>query len=90
MTFIRRSLFLDKLSMAAPADPVCSICESPINFEEGGIQGFFGICPVAFCVWCHTSLIDMVQQGCSQCAEDDDPEEDDPEDAAHAAKTTIN
>ena len=35
---------------------VCSVCQSPFDIEgEGGISGVFGICPVAFCVWCYTS-----------------------------------
>ena len=52
----------------------CSICDSPMNLqEEGGIQGNFGICPVAFCVWCYASIVDMVSQGCLRCQEEDDP-----------------
>ena len=37
------------------------------------IAGNFGICPVAFCVWCYASIVDMVSQGCLRCQEDDDP-----------------
>ena len=49
----------------------CSICDSPFDLEaEGGIQGFFGICEVAFCVWCYTSIIDMVEKNCFRCQED--------------------
>ena len=49
----------------------CSICDSPVDLDgEGGIAGNFGICPVAFCVWCHTSLVDMVHQSCPRCQED--------------------
>ena len=48
----------------------CSICDSPVDLDgEGGIAGNFGICPVAFCVWCHASIVDMVTQSCSRCQE---------------------
>ncbi len=40
---------------------VCSICESEYDGDEGGIQGYFGIMPVTFCVWCYSSIIDMVE-----------------------------
>ena len=38
----------------------CNICGSEI--EEGDIVGNFGICPVAFCVWCVSSMTDMIIQ----------------------------
>ena len=51
----------------------CSICESEVDLEgEGGIAGNFGICPVAFCVWCYASIVDMVSQGCLRCQEEDE------------------
>ena len=40
----------------------CSICDSEIELDNGDIQGNFGICPVAFCVWCLASLTDMMIQ----------------------------
>jgi len=40
----------------------CSICESEIDLDAGDIQGDFGITPVAFCVWCYSSIVDMVKQ----------------------------
>ena len=40
----------------------CNICESPIDEEAGDIRGYFGILPMAFCVWCISSLTDMVIQ----------------------------
>ena len=39
----------------------CSICNSPIEDDEG-IVGEFGICPVQFCCWCYSSITDMVIQ----------------------------
>ena len=54
----------------------CSICESPVDIEnEGGIEGLFGIVPVAFCVWCYASLNDMISQNCSHCIEREEAEE---------------
>lgn len=44
-----------------PAD-VCSICGSEYDEDEGGIQGYFGMMPVTFCVWCYSSMIDMAKQ----------------------------
>jgi len=38
----------------------CSICDAEYNPDEGGVQGYFGIMPVTFCVWCHSSMTDMV------------------------------
>ena len=40
----------------------CNICDSEIDQEAGDIIGEFGICPVAFCVWCMSSMTDMVIQ----------------------------
>ena len=40
----------------------CNTCECVIDKDEGGIVGDFGILPVAFCVWCLPSLVDMVIQ----------------------------
>ena len=41
---------------------VCSICGCDYDDEEGGVQGHFGICPVTFCAWCLSSVVDMVEQ----------------------------
>ena len=38
----------------------CSICDSEIEEDNGDIVGNFGISPVAFCVWCLSSITDMV------------------------------
>ena len=40
----------------------CNICDSEIEQDNGDIVGTFGICPVAFCVWCVSSMTDMVIQ----------------------------
>ena len=40
----------------------CNICDSPIEEDNGDIVGNFGICPVAFCVWCMSSMTDMIIQ----------------------------
>ena len=47
----------------------CSICGSDMDLEgEGGIAGEFGICPVAFCEWCFSSLQDMFEKiRCVDC-----------------------
>ena len=44
------------------SDLNCNICDSGIEEDNGDIIGNFGISPVAFCVWCYSSLIDMVIQ----------------------------
>ena len=40
----------------------CNICDSEIEEDNGDVIGYFGICPVAFCVWCMSSMTDMVIQ----------------------------
>ena len=40
----------------------CNICDSDIEEDNGDIVGSFGICPVSFCVWCLSSMTDMVIQ----------------------------
>ena len=40
----------------------CTICSTDIDEETGDIVGYFGISPVSFCVWCYSSLTDMVIQ----------------------------
>ena len=41
---------------------ICKICKSDIDQDCGDIIGYFGICEVAFCVWCMSSITDMVIQ----------------------------
>jgi len=38
----------------------CSICDSELEEEE--TRGYFGITPIGFCVWCMSSVTDMVIQ----------------------------
>ena len=40
----------------------CNICDSPIEEDQGDIVGSFGLSPVSFCVWCLSSMTDMVIQ----------------------------
>ena len=40
---------------------VCSICDSE-NTDGDFVEGHFGILPVAFCVWCVSSIMDMADQ----------------------------
>ena len=41
----------------------CSTCSVEFSLqEEGGIEGNFGIIPIAFCPTCLASCIDMVYQ----------------------------
>ena len=48
-----------------------SICDCEVDGnEEGGVTGYLGICPVAFCVWCYAGVVDMEQQGCLRCLDD--------------------
>lgn len=38
----------------------CNICDSEIDKDNGDVVGSFGICSVSFCVWCLSSMTDMV------------------------------
>lgn len=39
----------------------CSVCHCEFDVEsEGGVIGYFGILPVAFCPTCYSSCCDMV------------------------------
>ena len=40
----------------------CNLCDSEIEEDNGDVIGYFGICPIAFCVWCYSSMTDMVIQ----------------------------
>jgi hypothetical protein len=43
-------------------DHVCNVCQCDFTDDEGGIQGYLGILPVAFCPTCFAGLCDMVEQ----------------------------
>lgn len=43
-------------------DHKCNVCQCDFTDDEGGIQGYFGIIPVAFCPTCFASMCDMVGQ----------------------------
>jgi hypothetical protein len=43
-------------------EDTCSVCGSEYDEDAGGIQGYFGICPVTFCEWCYSSIVDMVSK----------------------------
>ena len=40
----------------------CNVCACDFTDDEGGVVGYFGILPVAFCPTCYSSIVDMVQQ----------------------------
>ena len=43
-------------------DHQCSVCQCEFSDDEGGIQGYLGIIPVAFCPTCYAGIFDMVEQ----------------------------
>lgn len=59
---------------------VCSICRGNFDIErEGGVRGYIGILPVAFCPTCKAGIYDFVAQTylpweCPRCGymEDED------------------
>lgn len=41
----------------------CSVCSTPVaDDEEQFTFGWLGIIPVAFCVWCYSSLHDFFNE----------------------------
>ena len=40
----------------------CNVCSCDFTEDEGGVLGYFGMLPVAFCPTCYSSMVDMVQQ----------------------------
>ena len=44
------------------SDHKCSVCACEFTDDEGGIQGYFGMLPVAFCPTCYSCMSDMIQQ----------------------------
>ena len=60
----------------------CTVCQGPFDLaSEGGMEGDFGILPVAFCPTCYTSLMDMAEQllhlECPHCGKSYDEEPND-------------
>jgi hypothetical protein len=51
----------------------CSVCSCEFTEDEGGLLGYFGMLPVAFCPFCFSSMCDMVDQ----LSIDEDLEEED-------------
>jgi len=43
-------------------DHKCNVCQCEFTDDEGGVQGYLGILPVAFCPTCFAGLCDMVEQ----------------------------
>ena len=43
-------------------DHKCTICQCDFTDDEGGIQGYLGILPVAFCPTCFAGLCDLMEQ----------------------------
>ena len=40
----------------------CSVCSCEFTEDEGGVDGHFGMLPVAFCPTCFSCMIDMAEQ----------------------------
>jgi len=40
----------------------CSVCQTDSTDDEGGMLGYIGILPVAFCPFCYSGICDMVEQ----------------------------
>ena len=40
----------------------CSVCSCDFTEDEGGVNGHFGMLPVAFCPTCFSCIIDMAEQ----------------------------
>ena len=43
-------------------DHKCNVCQCDFTDDAGGVQGYLGILPVAFCPTCFAGLCDMVGQ----------------------------
>lgn len=43
-------------------DHKCTICQCDFTDDEGGVQGYLGILPVAFCPFCFSGLCSMIWQ----------------------------
>ena len=49
----------------------CSICSVEVEEEDGGVIGFIGLLPSAFCPTCKAGIYDWAcqQWGCEICGE---------------------
>ena len=57
-----------------PLKKECSICGSE-NTDDDFVEGYFGILPVSFCVWCMSSIMDMANElNPCKCKEDEEPQ----------------
>ena len=52
----------DKLYKALCPKDECTVCGTDVMEDEGWVQGYFGVLPVSFCVWCYSSMLDMVEK----------------------------
>jgi hypothetical protein len=43
-------------------DNKCNICQTDFTDDEGGMLGYIGILPVAFCPFCYSGICDMMDQ----------------------------
>ena len=50
----------------------CNVCSCDFTDDEGGIQGHFGMLPVAFCPTCYSCMVDMVSQDLELNGEEDE------------------
>ena len=52
---------------------ICTICDGDFDLElEGGVEGYIGILPVAFCPTCKAGILDFAEQF-NYNDEEDDP-----------------
>ena len=63
---------IDGLDHDGGSEHECSLCSCEYTDEEGGVEGFFGIIPVAFCPNCFVSMCDMVEQYMGYGEEEDE------------------
>jgi hypothetical protein len=54
----------------------CSVCSCTFTEDEGGVDGHFGMLPVAFCPTCFSCMIDMAEQYLDIGEMEFDPEEE--------------
>jgi hypothetical protein len=54
----------------------CSVCSCTFTEDEGGVDGHFGMLPVAFCPTCFSCMIDMAEQYLDVGDMEFEPEED--------------